>query len=664
MCKPLCKDMALDLNSTLSLTGPFDADTASMLADLQGNLLRGHGRPAAAHVFVSFPSAAAGNAFVAATVGLVISAKVQLEQAAAFRANGTDGGLFTILLLSASGYAVLGVPAAQRPNDGPFVVGMAARTQVLNDPPRASWEPTFQPEIHAMVLLAHTDQTSLNAAVADLGARAGAAGVVILGVEFGQSLKNAQGRNIEHFGYIDGRSQPLVVTEDVAAEAGTTLFSAELSLFHFFVRDPGSTNPNSFGSYFVFRKLEQNVAGFKTREKQLAADLGLTGNDEQRAGAMVVGRFEDGTPLALSPLPVGGAPSNDFLFDQPGAPVVPHQAHIRKTNPRGDTEFSESVQMLRRGIPFGTRTDNPNDRTIDPTARPTGGVGLLFMSYQSHLAFQFEFMQQSWANNKDFSEQGTGIDPIIGQGTAPAQAWPNPIDPVQPAASLSFAHFVTMKGGEYFFAPSLTTLRGLGGVPSQDDSGVAEAAAGTLTKADKLPTVDLQRGDESEEVAVVQRFLAALRSIRLKRGFDAASIPDNPGPPDGKYGPQTARSVRTWQVIIGVTVDGLWGPETAAASAGSVQIAPPLPAVALEESDVGDDDIGILQMFLTSRAALGRRLFPGGPESRVDPGGIDQDFGPRTRAAVTAWQVFLGQPANGKWSAHLAAVSEPFTFIG
>jgi len=50
----------------------------------------------------------------------------------------------------------------------------------------------------------------------------------------------------------------------------------------------------------VFRKLEQNVWGFKKREEELAHDLGLKEEEEERAGALIVGRFEDGTPVTLS----------------------------------------------------------------------------------------------------------------------------------------------------------------------------------------------------------------------------------------------------------------------------------------------------------------------------------------------------------------------------
>jgi hypothetical protein len=59
----------------------------------------------------------------------------------------------------------------------------------------------------------------------------------------------------------------------------------------------------------------------------------------------------------------------------------------------------------------------------------------------------------------------TGIDPIIGQ-TADAAShehtWLDGHTPGTQPQKIGFDPFVTMKGGEYFFAPSLTFLRGVG----------------------------------------------------------------------------------------------------------------------------------------------------------------------------------------------------------
>jgi deferrochelatase/peroxidase EfeB len=93
---------------------------------------------------------------------------------------------------------------------------------------------------------------------------------------------------------------------------------------------------------------------------------------------------------------------------------------------------------------------------------PTGGVGLLFMCFQSNIARQFGFMQKSWANNLNFVQPATGLDPVIGQkaagDVASVQQWP-PQWGKPGKKAFDFGQFVTMKGGEFFFAPSLSFLR-------------------------------------------------------------------------------------------------------------------------------------------------------------------------------------------------------------
>lgn len=228
-------------------------------------------------------------------------------------------------------------------------------------------------------------------------------------------------------------------------------------------------DPNALGSYFVFRKLEQNVRGFKEAEEALADQLGLMGNDEERAGAMLVGRFEDGTPVQLSKEDglAHSALRNNFDYDVADASKCPYQAHIRKVNPRSGLKDGGMVEakkhiMARRGITFGKRTDDPNGE--DMGSKPESGVGLLFMSYQASISNQFEFVQKNWANNPLFPHSDPnnqdGIDPIIGQGTPRvagnyATEWGKPLT----LTRASFSQFVHLKGGEYFFAPSMSFLK-------------------------------------------------------------------------------------------------------------------------------------------------------------------------------------------------------------
>ena len=195
-----------------------------------------------------------------------------------------------------------------------------------------------------------------------------------------------------------------------------------------------------------------------------------------------MGRFEDGTPVTLADEAIGVNPMNDFNYTGDAGSRCPFHAHIRKVNPRGSGPGGSADErkhiMPRRGIPYEDipRTVHPSDVPESESVAhfdahvkpllPTGNVGLLFMAYNSSLARQFVFTQAAWANNPGFPSGGTGVDPVIGQGAAPTpndpQTWPKIWDdPASAKVSFAFHDFVHMKGGEYFFAPSITFLKNL-----------------------------------------------------------------------------------------------------------------------------------------------------------------------------------------------------------
>lgn len=491
---------AVDLERTLRWDGATGAD-AAMLADLQCNILDGHGRKATRHVFLEFLDADAARDFLHRLEPHVTSAADQLQQAKAFREHGTPGPAIISVLLTHAGYQALGV-AGKAPvanDDGAFSGGMASRAGILGDDP-AAVENAFTQTIHAKVLIGadpdgQNEWGSLaaeNAETKVLNLMGNSARIVT--TEIGRAVFRDNGpmpgstgrkiEGIEHFGYVDGRSQPLMLDELIDRERdesdGTSIWNPAFPLGQVLVPDPGAPEAEAgtaFGSFFVFRKLEQNVHGFKQAEETLGDIEGGKPGEKVKlgelAGAMLVGRFEDGTPVTMQredgvDNPV---PNNfDYASDMAGL-RCPFHAHIRKTNPRGDTvrllggslEEERSRIMARRGMPYGTR-----DQIVDPSDEPTGGVGLMFMSYQSNLRDQFEFTQASWANNPRFASGFAGLpdpgrDPIIGQrGTN---------DPVEirvrdrwgnAAAEehlLTFEEYVTFRGGEYFFAPAKSTLR-------------------------------------------------------------------------------------------------------------------------------------------------------------------------------------------------------------
>ena len=481
--------MPLNMNQPLSWKKASEArddDSAAelaMLHDLQGNILKSHGREHTANLFLAFDpnQAEAAQKFVASIGYEVTSALRQFSTTELYKAKKIDAGPFVTLLLTARGYQALGEQSAM-PEGAAFREGMAQRP--LEDPPRDQWDEHFRGEVHALLIAAADDeprQEQLRYRYETMVASTGGA-VRVVGVEIGYPQLNDDLNHLEHFGYVDGRSQPLALVEDIEREKyeydGIDKWDPSIPLGQLLTSCPGGRLEVSMGSYFVFRKLEQDVKGFKTREEELKVELKNAGG---RAGASVVGRFENGTPVTDSPVevavtkPGNAGISNNFDYsDDAKGLKCPFAAHIRKTNPREDLPGSKANLMARRAVTYGKREDGLNDDRLDN--KPSEGVGLLFMSYQSNLEKQFEVAQRAWANDPNFVHGDTGIDPIVGnpqsRNPPPAPTPPAPPAPPDIAAQrypviygqllsgpIHFSGYVKMLGGEYFFAPSISFLR-------------------------------------------------------------------------------------------------------------------------------------------------------------------------------------------------------------
>lgn len=475
-----------------------DPDIHSALSGLQANILKGHGREHTANLFFRFGGSDGGRNFLRALP--LTSALEQLQAAERFRQGGTGGGPVICAMLSARGYESLGITPEQRPSSLPrrgeekeaFREGMAARARMLSDPSPEDLEPSLAQEIHLLVLVADTTPALVDSTTRKLLAEARAGNLVLLHLERGKARKNRAGEGVEHFGYVDGRSQPLLLWEEIEQEwlrTGRPLpatnpeatlgvlenwqWSPVFNLDQVLRPCPGG---QGFGSYFVFRKLEQDVRGFKAREKAVAEELGLQGEDEERAGALMVGRFEDGTPVVRSPEAQGEKPGNNFNYDDdPAGLRCPMAAHVRKVNTR--TPETRPATMARRGITYGEREKEPND-TQTPDEMPDKDVGLLFMAYMADIEGQFEKNQIGFANDPDFPAPATGLDPVIGQPKSPVPnliscpvAWGLP-----GTKAVDFRSFVRLRGGEYFFAPCLGFFKTLAPSPPKPPPSSSAAA--------------------------------------------------------------------------------------------------------------------------------------------------------------------------------------------
>jgi Dyp-type peroxidase family len=420
------------------------------LQNTQGNILKGHGRNYTNNLFLTFSGDESLVRMAIRTLAAdVTSADGQAQQIQAYKSGGTQSMLIGFGL-SSDGYRYMGYDLGGF--SAAFADGMARANSGLGDPPTTSWEAKFQTAPHAMILLAHNDPAAIAAKVAAMITLF--SGIATVATEPGIAIFNGQ-QPKEQFGFVDGVSQPIFFQSDVPA-TGPGQWDASAGTNLVLVRDPLGASDDDCGSYFVFRKLAQDVAGFRAREAILQGQLD-PGQNPELAGASVVGRFWDGTPVALYPSPQNSV-RNDFLYTGSGSGAgtdpyeihCPFSSHIRKINPRGDTgdlTMERTHRIARRGITYGIQgTDSE--------------VGLLFQCCQSSLEMQFEFLQSVWMNHTGAPVNDAGTDGVAGPQQAQDQVWiktwGTPL-----TVRLDFGSFVTLKGGAYFFLPSLTFLRGI-----------------------------------------------------------------------------------------------------------------------------------------------------------------------------------------------------------
>ncbi len=455
---------------------PKDPAYQPMLENLQANILKSHARDFVRLLFLQFQ---ADDDAVKAWINQFSRERVQsaLDQQRAIEArraakasNGSfDGGLIANFYLTAEGYEDLGFDADRlKEKNRSFIDGMKSSRvrRELSDPPVEQWQAEYRKNLDAMILLADDHEEKVAAAAEEVKASLNGIAAVVA-EEKGADLKDpiVPGGH-EHFGYKDGISQPRFFTDDVGKaqkdniDPNMTQWNPLQPLEIVLVKDPFTDKQDdNYGSFLVYRKLEQDVEGFNDGLAALAQHLTLTPNQvansvtaEEYAGALAVGRFKDGTPLVNSDIRLRRSPApNDFDYKEmdPKGHICPFHAHIRKTNPRGQGFGVPQRFITRRAIPYG----RPNT---------TDKKGLLFMCFQSSVERQFNFIQNTWSNAPRFPPlRGmTGIDPLTGQGDEGSQSWPERYGS-ETEVKFDFAGFVRMRGGEYFFAPSLGFLRSL-----------------------------------------------------------------------------------------------------------------------------------------------------------------------------------------------------------
>lgn len=326
-----------------------------------------------------------------------------------------------------------------------------------------------------------------------------AIGAEILHIEMGEdpfTTKDGQVHDyrwrLEHFGFRDGISQPFVLT-DVHGGAlpsppppgggrpmtdGTWAPVATGELFLGFKDEdglmgvePANAKLRNGGTYLVWRKLEQDVAGFHAFLEERRRDP----DERARLSAQMMGRWPNGTPVVRHPDAQAATTAhdantiNDFRFEAEDThgQKCPVGAHVRRTNPRDhlNGEAARRHRILRRGISYGGSLMPPGSNG-DGEPR-----GLFFVALNARIDLQFEFVQRDWINSGEvFGRVGAGLCPLTGASEERHTDAFQECGRTAPETHLP--RFVTTRGGDYFFVPSLDALgalKDLGGIADEKD---------------------------------------------------------------------------------------------------------------------------------------------------------------------------------------------------
>jgi Dyp-type peroxidase family len=363
-----------------------------------------------------------------------------------------------------------------------FQEGMIARQHILgdegiNDPANWSWGGPKNP-VQVLLLVFAKNEEELKIRLIAIELEISKVG----GIEIIDQLSaGRQPDNREHFGFLDGVGQPVIETSGQEArqtnrtghatvvKAGEFLLGYENEMRKI---DPlpaidKMTDFGRNGTFLVFRQIKQHVHIFWNYLKNTTTNnYGESDvKNQEKLAAKIIGRWPSGAPITKYP---EGDPSGPLAFNEdnnfnymtadPDGLRCPIGSHIRRTNPRDslfeDVEASivtvKRHRIMRRGRSYG-------DRTIDVYEDDGKERGLHFICLNSNIERQFEFVQQSWINNKCFAGLYNEVDPLVGQSSE-RKLFTLQGCPVRQRIH-DLPDFVTIAGGAYFFMPGIAALK-------------------------------------------------------------------------------------------------------------------------------------------------------------------------------------------------------------
>ncbi|MCP2680293.1 hypothetical protein NHF45_12210 [Maricaulaceae bacterium NA33B04] len=274
-------------------------------------------------------------------------------------------------------------------------------------------------------------------------------------------------------------------------------------------------------SFFAFRKLHENVASFDevvdTEAEKFAKVMNVDIKEARETiRAKMCGRWSDGVPLMKYPtydewmafrkasafIPdiqpddtpeekqkkaldaygrhiayIRSPEARDFRYaDDMQGYKCPLGSHMRRVNtrdyldplnnvgtdpktgkpaenPNATSALNKRRRILRRGLPYGPSNLEHKD---DDTEQ-----GVIMMIMGANLFRQFEFVQQQWIQYGLDFHQGNNTCPMLGDHSHHKRHTieSDPASGKPPYVMSTLKTFVECRGGDYFFAPSMTGLR-------------------------------------------------------------------------------------------------------------------------------------------------------------------------------------------------------------
>ena len=363
-----------------------------------------------------------------------------------------------------------------------------------SDPSKWQWGGTNNEKVDMILLVFGKDEAATDSYYNNLKSQI-SSGYKEIHVIKGNPLPNDK----EHFGFKDGISQPAIIGSGIKGTGNDNIKAGEFVMGYKGEYDvyPDSPmlkevqgNPGLLkddveygkhkdlgrnGTYFVLRQLKEDVNGFWNflNEKTKNEDGSLNPDESTLIAAKMMGRWPSGAPLVTYPDkdPGGSNNENDFKYmkeDKDGL-KCPFGAHIRRVNPRDHFEESgrgTSLKLTRRHRIMRRVRSYGEDYVGSATHHtPNEEVGLLFGCFNADILKQFEFIQYTWANYPKFKRLYADPDPFIGVRENPKQGEEqNFTIPTETANKVitGLQSFVTVKGGAYFFFPSISVVKFLG----------------------------------------------------------------------------------------------------------------------------------------------------------------------------------------------------------